>query len=179
MLNASIKMKINLSCFKAMLAGSLFIAVCACQDKTPISPSPKAEENEAKDKKAVDELIAELKKKHPEAEFGESKSGLQYFVIKEGKGDKAGKGRDIKAHYTGRFLDGKKFDSSRDRGEPLAFKVGVGQVIKGWDVALSDMNKGEQRILIIPPNLAYGERGAGGVIPPNATLVFDVELVDF
>jgi len=172
-------MKINLSYFEALLAGSLFISVCACQDKTSISLSPKAGKNEAKDGKIVDELIAKLKKKHPKAEFVENKSGLKYFVIKEGKGDKAGKGRDIKAHYTGTFLDGKKFDSSRDRGEPLAFKVGVGQVIKGWDEALSDMNKGEQRILIIPPDLAYGERGAGGVIPPNAMLVFDVELVDF
>ena len=172
-------MKINLSYFEALLAGSLFISVCACQDKTSISLSPKAGENKAKDKKSVDELIAELKKKHPKAKLETTKSGMKYFVLKDGEGDKAGKGRDIKAHYTGTFLDGKKFDSSRDRGEPLAFKGGVGQVIKGWDEALSDMNKGEQRILIIPPDLAYGERGAGGVIPPNATLVFDVELVDF
>ena len=162
-----------------LLAGSLFILVCACQDKTSISPSLKARENKAKDKKAVDELIAELKKKHPKAKLETTKSGMKYFVLKDGEGDKAGKGRDIKAHYTGTFLDGKKFDSSRDRGEPLAFKVGVGQVIKGWDEALSDMNKGEQRILIIPQDLAYGERGAGGVIPPKATLVFDVEQVDF
>ena len=169
----------KMKCINTLLIGSLFMAVCACQGETQISPSFQENNIEAKDEKTVDELIAKLKKKHPKAEFVESKSGLQYFVIKEGKGDKAGKGRDIKAHYTGTFLDGKKFDSSRDRGEPLAFKVGVGQVIKGWDEALSDMSKGEQRILIIPPDLAYGARGAGGVIPPNATLVFDVELVDF
>ena len=169
-------MKMN--CLNALFVGSLFMVVCACQGETPVSPRLQAEENQAK-AKDVDKLIAELKKKHPKAKFETSKSGLGYFIIKEGKGDKAGKGRDIKAHYTGTFLDGKKFDSSRDRGKPLEFKVGVGQVIKGWDEALSDMNKGEQRILIIPPDLAYGKRGAGGVIPPNATLVFDVELVDF
>ncbi len=172
-------MKTKMNCLNTLLVGSFFMAVCVSQGKTSVSSGLSAEKSQAKAKKTVDELIAELKKKHPEAEFVEGKSGLQYFVIKKGKGDKSGKGRDIKAHYTGTFLDGKKFDSSRDRDEPLAFKVGVGQVIKGWDVTLSDMNKGEQRILIIPPNLAYGERGAGGVIPPNTTLVFEVELVDF
>ena len=168
-----------MNCLNTLLVGSLFMAVCVCQGETSVSPDLQAEKNQAKAKKTVDELIAELKKKHPTAKLETTKSGMKYFVLKDGEGDKAGKGRDIKAHYTGTFLDGKKFDSSRDRGEPLAFKVGVGQVIKGWDEALPDMNKGEQRILIIPPDLAYGERGAGGVIPPNASLVFDVELVDF
>jgi len=171
-------MKTTRTPINLLLTGSLFLAVCACQGESPASNNPPADETKAK-AKTVDQVIDELKKKHPKAKLVTSKSGLKYFVIKEGKGDKAGKGRNIKAHYTGTFLDGKKFDSSRDRGQPLAFKVGVGQVIKGWDEALSDMAKGEQRILIIPPNLAYGERGAGGVIPPNATLVFDVELVDF
>ncbi len=105
-------------------------------------------------------------------------SGLMYVVLKEGKGNKPKTGGMIAAHYTGTFLDGRKFDSSADRGAPLEFPVGVGRVIKGWDEALLDMKKGEKRVLIVPSHLAYGERGAGEVIPPNATLVFQVELVD-
>ena len=169
----------KMKCLNALLVGSLFIVVCACQGETPVSPNLPAAENKAKAKKTVDELIAELKKKHPKAKFETTKSGMKYFVLKDGEGDKCGKGKKIKAHYTGTLLDGKKFDSSRDRGQPFEFTVGIGQVIKGWDEALSDMKKGEQRLLILSPELAYGERGAGGVIPPNATLVFDVELIDF
>ena len=105
-------------------------------------------------------------------------SGLMYIILTEGKGDKPKKGGMISAHYTGTFLDGRKFDSSVDRGTPLDFPVGVGKVIRGWDEALLDMRKGEKRVLIVPSHLAYGEKGAGGVIPPNATLVFQVELVD-
>ena len=169
----------KIKCLNALLVGSLFIVVCACQGETPVSPNLPAAENKAKAKKTVDELIAELKKKHPKAKFETTKSGMKYFVLKDGEGDKCGKGKKIKAHYTGTLLDGKKFDSSRDRGQSFEFTVGIGQVIKGWDEALSDMKKGEQRLLVLPPELAYGERGAGGVIPPNATLVFDVELIDF
>ena len=106
-------------------------------------------------------------------------SGLKYVVVKKGSGPKPTSGASIKAHYTGKLTDGKVFDSSRNRGQPLEFKVGTGMVIPGWDEALLDMTKGEQRTLIIPPNLAYGESGRPPVIPPSATLVFDVELVDF
>ena len=169
----------KMKCLNTLLVSSLFMAVCVCQGETPVLPNLQSERNQAKAKKTVDELIAELKKKHPKAKFETTKSGMKYFVLKDGEGDKCGKGKKIKAHYTGTLMDGKKFDSSRDRGQPFEFTVGIGQVIKGWDEALSDMKKGEQRLLILPPELAYGERGAGGVIPPNATLVFDVELIDF
>jgi len=104
-------------------------------------------------------------------------SGLMYRVVEEGYGVQPKQGQKIKAHYAGYLLSGKKFDASYDRGSPLPFAVGVGQVIKGWDVALLDMKVGEKRLLKIPSTLAYGSRGAGGVIPPDATLVFYVELV--
>ena len=108
-------------------------------------------------------------------------SGLKYIVTQKGPvgGAKPAKGTKIKVHYTGRLTDGTIFDSSVQRGQPFEFAVGTGQVIAGWDEALLDMTKGEKRTLIIPPNLGYGDRGAGGVIPPNATLIFDVELIDF
>ena len=104
-------------------------------------------------------------------------SGLAYRIVEEGFGVKPTPGTKIKAHYAGFLLDGKRFDASYTRGSPLAFVAGVGQVIKGWDEALLDMKVGEKRLLKIPSNLAYGSRGAGGVIPPDATLVFYVELV--
>jgi peptidylprolyl isomerase len=105
-------------------------------------------------------------------------SGLRYIVLKEGTGETPNRGALVEAHYTGRFLDGRKFDSSVDRGERFLFTVGKGRVIKGWDEAFLSMRKGEKRLLIIPPELAYGDRGAGP-IPPKATLIFEVELIDF
>lgn len=104
-------------------------------------------------------------------------SGLQYIELKEGTGATPKTGQTVQVHYTGTLQDGTKFDSSRDRGQPFSFKLGVGQVIKGWDEGLSTMKVGGRRQLIIPPQLGYGARGAGGVIPPNATLNFDVELL--
>ncbi len=106
-------------------------------------------------------------------------SGLKYTVLHEGTGTTTPKsGQTVVVHYTGTLENGTKFDSSRDRGQPFSFKIGVGQVIKGWDEGLSTMKVGDRRELIIPPELGYGARGAGGLIPPNATLVFDVELLD-
>ena len=108
-------------------------------------------------------------------------SGLQIIDTKVGTGASPKPGQTCVMHYTGWLWEngtkGKKFDSSRDRGEPFPFAVGVGQVIPGWDEGVATMKVGGKRLLLIPPALGYGERGAGGVIPPNATLLFDVELL--
>jgi peptidylprolyl isomerase len=104
-------------------------------------------------------------------------SGLKYTVIKAGKGATPKPGETVFVHYTGTLTNGKKFDSSRDRGEPFSFAVGTGQVIKGWDEGLSTMKVGERRKFTIPAKLGYGAAGAGKDIPPNATLIFDVELL--
>ena len=104
-------------------------------------------------------------------------SGLEYMEVTAGTGAQAVAGKTVKVHYTGKFPDGKVFDSSVSRGEPIEFVLGQGRVIKGWDEGIALMKVGSKAVLTIPPNLAYGKGGAGGVIPPNATLVFDVELV--
>ena len=108
-------------------------------------------------------------------------SGLQYEDTVLGTGDEAEAGHGVSVHYTGWLFfggeKGKKFDSSKDRGQPFEFQLGAGQVIKGWDEGVQGMKVGGSRKLTIPPNLGYGARGAGGVIPPNATLIFEVELL--
>lgn len=103
--------------------------------------------------------------------------GLQYIDVVAGSGDEARAGQNVSVHYTGWLTTGQKFDSSRDRGQPFTFRLGGGQVIQGWDEGVAGMRVGGQRRLIIPPNKGYGASGAGGVIPPNATLIFDVELI--
>jgi peptidylprolyl isomerase len=114
------------------------------------------------------------------ADFTTTESGLRYKTTKEGDGAIPAPGLTVKAHYTG-WLDGfnsdKKFDSSRDRGRPFSFKVGAGQVIRGWDESFSTMKVGERRQIVVPARLGYGDRGAGGIIPGGATLYFDVELL--
>ncbi len=105
-------------------------------------------------------------------------SGLEYEEIKEGTGATPQKGQTAVVHYIGTLTNGTKFDSSRDRGEPFSFPLGMGRVIKGWDEGVATMQVGGIRKLTIPSELGYGSRGAGGAIPPNATLVFEVELLD-
>ncbi len=106
------------------------------------------------------------------------RSGLSYMDIKEGTGEEAKAGQQVTVNYTGYLTDGKKFDRSLDRNQPFTFALGAGQVIKGWDEGVAGMKVGGKRKLIIPPELGYGSRGAGGVIPPNAQLIFDVELLN-
>lgn len=107
-----------------------------------------------------------------------TQSGLQFEDKRAGTGAKARSGQNVVVHYTGWLTDGRKFDSSRDRNQPFAFGLGAGQVIAGWDEGVEGMQVGGLRRLTIPPQLGYGEFGAGGVIPPNATLVFEVELLE-
>jgi FKBP-type peptidyl-prolyl cis-trans isomerase FkpA len=105
-------------------------------------------------------------------------SGLVFEDLVVGSGNSAASGQKVSVHYTGWLTNGTKFDSSKDRGEPFVFPLGKGHVIKGWDEGVAGMKVGGKRKLTIPPALGYGSRGAGGVIPPNATLVFEVELLD-
>ena len=112
-------------------------------------------------------------------EMTTTSSGLQYEVIQSGSGESASNGDTAVVHYTGWLVDGTKFDSSVDRGQPFEFGVGQGNVIQGWDEAVALMKVGDKWKLTIPPDLAYGERSIGdGLIPPNSTLVFEVELLD-
>jgi peptidylprolyl isomerase len=108
----------------------------------------------------------------------ETASGLGYVDLVEGAGARPKMGDSVSVHYTGWLRSGEKFDSSHDRGRPLVFPVGRGRVIKGWDEGVGTMRVGGKRKLVIPAHLGYGDRGAAGVIPPGATLIFEVELLD-
>lgn len=108
-----------------------------------------------------------------------TRSGLTYLITHRGTGRQPKMGETVVVHYTGTLTNGVKFDSSRDRGEPFAFKLGAGQVIKGWDEGIAALRVGDQAVLLIPPQLGYGAKGVGdGLIPPDSTLIFIVELVD-
>ena len=135
-----------------------------------------AERKDKAEMKFIDEQKKVIAEKY--AAFKKSGSGIHYNIDKAGSGDKPKQGQTVIVHYTGTLLDGKVFDSSRERGQPLDFRAGVKEVIDGWDETLLDMQKGERRTVVLPPEQAYGKRGAGGVIPPNAFLVFDIELLD-
>jgi peptidylprolyl isomerase len=122
--------------------------------------------------------FAEKKETHMEKSFITTASGLQYHDHTIGTGETPKAGQKVVVHYTGTLEDGTKFDSSRDRQQPFSFTLGIGQVIKGWDEGLSTMKVGGRRHLVIPADLGYGSRGAGHIIPPHATLHFDVELLE-
>lgn len=129
-------------------------------------------EREAAAKKQQEEMLGELSQG-----FEKTSSGLRYKIEEKGNGPKAEKGQTVSVHYKGMLPDGSVFDSSYTRNQPIDFKLGKGQVISGWDEGIQLLNVGDKARFVIPSHLAYGERGAGGVIPPNATLIFDVELV--
>ncbi len=126
-------------------------------------------EEKAKLEAALDEVAAGFEK---------TDSGLRYQIIQKGDGVKAEKGQTVSVHYKGQLIDGTVFDSSYKRNEPIDFPLGVGQVIPGWDEGIGLLNVGDKARLVIPSHLGYGSRGAGGVIPPDANLIFDVELVN-
>jgi FKBP-type peptidyl-prolyl cis-trans isomerase len=143
--------------FYALLGASLMLCL-ACNESDANS-----QDKDKKDKK--------------EEKVITTKSGLKYVELKEGTGDEAKAGQIVEVHYTGWLKDGTKFDSSKDRNEPFKFPLGAGRVIKGWDEGVAGMKVGGKRKLIIPPELGYGKRGAGNVIPPDAELTFEVELL--
>ena len=133
------------------------------------SRAKREEEAKLAVKKQMDEIAAG---------YNETPSGLRYKILQKGEGKQATKGAKVSVHYKGQLLDGQVFDSSYQRKEPIDFQVGVGQVIAGWDEGILLLKVGDKARFVIPSNLAYGSRGAGGVIPPDATLIFDVELMD-
>jgi FKBP-type peptidyl-prolyl cis-trans isomerase len=162
----------------AFIDSSSFLSFTVKVISTTTDAALKAEELKAEKENAMkeNEMIA---KYIAEKQITPSKSssGLMYIISEPGTGEQAQAGKTVKVHYTGRLLDGTKFDSSLDRSDPIEFKLGQGMVIKGWDEGIALLKVGGKALLIIPSNLAYGSRGAGGVIPPFSPLTFEVELV--
>lgn len=130
-------------------------------------------ERAAAAKKQQEELLGEIAQG-----FEKTESGLRYKIEEKGNGAKAEKGKTVSVHYTGMLTDGSVFDSSHKRNRPIEFPVGMGHVIAGWDEGIGMLREGDRARLVVPSHLGYGQQGAGGVIPPNATLVFDVELME-
>ena len=162
----------------AFIDSSSFLSFTVKVISTTTDAALKAEELKAEKENAMkeNEVIAKYiadKQMTP----SKSSSGLMYIISEPGTGEQAQAGKTVKVHYTGRLLDGTKFDSSLDRNDPIEFKLGQGMVIKGWDEGIALLKVGGKALLIIPSDLAYGSRGAGGVIPPFSPLTFEVELV--
>jgi len=153
----------RIAAFTAVLALALSASALLLQAQQKSAPAPKPPSTAAPTPVTGDPTV--------------TKSGLKYWDIKVGEGAEAVKGKRVRVHYTGWLTNGKKFDSSVDRGQPFEFQLGAGQVIRGWDEGVAGMKVGGKRQLNLKPQLAYGSQGAGGVIPPNATLIFDVELL--
>jgi len=158
----------------------LALVVCGCRAQQPETVTPEAESAVSESPEAakeVDAVDAARKLGAPtENEVVTMDSGLEYIDVKVGEGAEAKAGQTVSVHYTGWLVDGSKFDSSVDRGQPFEFPLGGGSVIKGWDEGVAGMKIGGVRKLIIPSDLGYGSRGAG-LIPPNSTLIFEVELL--
>lgn len=177
-----ISLGVMVACFVLLVAmqftGSKQAEAAAITNQPPIvavQPSQAAPKNAPSSKE--NSQVNTMTTNESEPQLTTTASGLQYKEIVVGTGAVPQQGQNVVVHYTGTLTNGTKFDSSVDRNQPFSFRIGTGQVIKGWDEGLSTMRVGGKRQLIIPPDLGYGTRGAGGVIPPNATLMFDVELL--
>ena len=155
----------------AQLGGNKTEAIAANLPRTVATTTPPAGAT------LVADATPSIQAKAGDKKVNETPSGLKYVDLVEGTGEAPQTGQTVTVHYTGTLENGTKFDSSRDRGQPFQFRIGTGQVIKGWDEGVGSMKVGGRRQLIIPPDLGYGARGIGP-IPPNSTLVFDVELLD-
>jgi peptidylprolyl isomerase len=162
---------------KKIIASLLFVTIGTSlfAQQPKVATKPKVTSNKTKQQtpsKPKQTQKMELNKEYTTA------SGLKYKITQKGNGIKAIAGAKVSVHYTGTLTDGKKFDSSRDRNQPFTFNLGQGQVIKGWDEGIALLQVGDKAVFTIPPSLGYGANGAGGSIPPNATLIFEVELID-
>lgn len=168
-------MKKNIITAVGLISLVVLSYVGIAQLKTPRKEIPREPETTELDE-GDDSTVASDAKGEPV--FEKLPSGIEYRIIKSGNGPSPVAGQMVSVHYTGKLTDGTVFDSSHNRNQPFNFVVGVGQVIKGWDETVLAMRVGEIREVKIPPYLAYGERGAGKIIPPNATLIFEIEFLE-